>query len=154
MAETRWLDSEEMAAWTAFLEASHRVFHSVEQQLKTEAGLSHPQYEILVRLASAGAAGLRMTELAEALVTSKSGLTYQVDRLEARGLVVRAAVCGDTRGITAHITEAGDTALREAAPGHVDHVRAVLIDRLDRHQLAVLAQALGDVNARLRQRGA
>ncbi len=153
MAEPKWLDDEEMAAWTAFLEASHRVFRSVEQQLKEDAGLSHPQYEILVKLAAVGGAGLRMTELAESLITSKSGLTYQIGRLERRGLVTRSPAPADTRGVTARITEAGDLALREAAPGHVERVREVLIDGLDRHQLSVLAEALGQVGSRLREQG-
>ncbi|MGK5533549.1 MarR family winged helix-turn-helix transcriptional regulator [Streptomyces sp. URMC 129] len=151
MAKTRWLDEREMAAWMAFLEASHRVFRSVEQQLKEEAGLSHPQYEILVKLARAGDAGLRMTELAESLITSKSGLTYQIGQLEKRGLVTRGSCPTDDRGVTAHLTEAGAEALREAAPGHVARVREALIDILDRDQLATLAHALTEVSTRLRR---
>ncbi len=151
--ETRWLDEGELAAWTAFLEASHRVFRAVEQQLKQDAGLSHPQYEILVKLAVAGGAGLRMTELAESLITSKSGLTYQVGQLEKRGLVTRDACLSDDRGVSAHLTEAGAVALREAAPGHVARVREALIDVLDRDRLAVLADALTEVAARLRDTG-
>jgi DNA-binding MarR family transcriptional regulator len=154
MARTRWLDEQEMAAWTAFLEASHRVFRSVEQQLKEDAGLSHPQYEILVKLAAAGDAGLRMTELAESLITSKSGLTYQIGQLEKRGLVARGACPTDVRGVTATLTEAGAQLLREAAPGHVARVRETLIDGLDRAQLAVLAQALDEVSAGLRTKNA
>lgn len=150
MGETRWLDEREMAAWHAFLEASHRVARSVEQQLRDEAGLSHQQYEILVTLEAAGAAGVRMTELAESLITSKSGLTYQIGQLEKRGLVVRTACPTDVRGVDARLTEAGRTALREAAPGHVARVREALIDVLDRRQLAALAEALGAVGARLR----
>ncbi|MDT0345496.1 MarR family winged helix-turn-helix transcriptional regulator [Streptomyces litchfieldiae] len=154
MATTRWLDEREMAAWTAFLEASHRVFRVVEQQLKEDAGLSHPQYEILVKLAAAGDAGLRMTELAESLITSKSGLTYQIGQLEKRGLVARGACPTDVRGVMATLTEEGTRKLREAAPGHVTCVRETLIDGLDRAQLAVLAEALGDISARLREKNA
>ncbi|TDC73714.1 MarR family winged helix-turn-helix transcriptional regulator [Streptomyces hainanensis] len=150
MNETRWLDAREMAAWTAFLDASHRVFRSVEQQLKDDAGLSHPQYEILVKLGAAGAAGIRMTELAESLITSKSGLTYQIGQLEKRGLVTRGACPTDVRGVTARLTESGRAALTEAAPGHVARVREALIDVLDRDQLDTLAQALGRVSDRLR----
>ncbi|GAB2921350.1 MarR family winged helix-turn-helix transcriptional regulator [Streptomyces mayteni] len=152
MNETRWLDAREMAAWTAFLDATHRVFRSVEQQLKDDAGLSHPQYEILVKLGAAGAAGIRMTELAESLITSKSGLTYQIGQLEKRGLVARSACPTDVRGVTAHLTEDGRAALTEAAPGHVARVREALIDVLDRDQLDTLAQALGRVSDRLRDR--
>ncbi|TDC24047.1 MarR family transcriptional regulator [Streptomyces sp. 8K308] len=151
MKETRWLDEREMAAWTAFLEASHRVFRSVEQQLKDDAGLSHPQYEILVKLGAAGEAGIRMTELADSLITSKSGLTYQVGQLEKRGLVARRACPTDVRGVTATLTEAGRTALTEAAPGHVARVREALIDSLDQDELTTLARAFGRVGQRLRE---
>ncbi|NJQ17875.1 MarR family winged helix-turn-helix transcriptional regulator [Streptomyces bohaiensis] len=151
MANTRWLDDGEMAAWTSFLEATHRVFREVEAQLRDEAGLSHPQYEVLIKLHQAGPDGLRMTELATSLITSKSGLTYQVGQLEKRGLVTRGACPTDTRGVTARITPAGSDALRAAAPGHVERVRAVLIDLLDREQLDAVTDAMTSVNSRLRQ---
>jgi DNA-binding MarR family transcriptional regulator len=147
---TRWLDTQEMAAWLAFLESSHRVMRSVERQLRDEAGLSHTQYEILAKLSAAGAEGLRMTELAESLITSKSGLTYQIGQLEKRGLVTRGACATDVRGVTAHLTEEGRAALVEAAPGHVERVREALIDVLSREQLGALAEALTAVGDRLR----
>ncbi|CAL9381656.1 MULTISPECIES: MarR family winged helix-turn-helix transcriptional regulator [Streptomyces] len=150
MNEPRWLDELEMAAWQGFLEAGNRVARRLEQQLKDEAGLSHPQYEILVHLADAPGGEIRMTELAERLITSKSGLTYQVGQLERRGLVRRRACPTDVRGVFAVLTEEGRELLRGAAPGHVAAVREVLIDVLDREELAVLARALGEVGRRLR----
>lgn len=146
----RWLDGREMAAWQAFLEAGHRVERAVEQQLREQAGLSHQQYEILVRLARDEPRGLRMTVLAESLITSKSGLTYQIGRLEDRGLVRRSSCDTDTRGVTAHLTDAGREELRRAAPGHLAAVRAALIDALDPAQLELIAEALGEVGRRLR----
>ncbi|GAA2438484.1 MarR family winged helix-turn-helix transcriptional regulator [Streptomyces macrosporus] len=151
MNEPRWLDELEMAAWQGFLEASNRVARRLEQQLKDEAGLSHPQYEILVHLAAAPDGEIRMTELAERLITSKSGLTYQVGQLERRGLVRRRACPTDVRGVFAVLTDAGRELLHRAAPGHVAAVREVLVDVLDRDQLAVLAEALGEVGRRLRR---
>lgn len=150
MAETRWLDEREMAAWQGFLEATSRVSRHLEQQLKDDAGLSHPQYEILVRLADAPEGEVRMTELAEELFTSKSGLTYQVGQLEKRGLVSRRSCPTDVRGVLAVLTREGREALRDAAPGHVAAVRASLIDVLDEEELSVLARALGRVGTRLR----
>ncbi|HZG04873.1 MAG TPA: MarR family transcriptional regulator [Streptomyces sp.] len=151
MSEPRWLDELEMAAWQGFLEASNRVARRLEQQLKDEAGLSHPQYEILVHLADAPGGEIRMTELAERLITSKSGLTYQVGQLERRGLVRRRSCPTDVRGVFAVLTDEGRATLRGAAPGHVAAVREALIDVLDRDQLAVLAEALGEVGRRLRR---
>ena len=76
-------------------------------QLKEAVGLSHPQYEILVRLAGAPGGELRMTELAGTLLSSKSGLTYQVTQLEKAGLVARRSCPSDVRGVLAVLTKAG-----------------------------------------------
>ncbi|GEB49335.1 MarR family transcriptional regulator [Streptomyces cacaoi] len=150
MAETRWLDEREMAAWHGFLEATSRVSRHVETQLKEDAGLSHAQYEILVRLSATEGGELRMTELAEGLFTSKSGLTYQIGQLEKRGLVHRRSCPTDVRGVLAVLTPAGREALRRSAPGHVAAVREALIDVLEPDELDALARALGRVGGRLR----
>jgi DNA-binding MarR family transcriptional regulator len=133
-----------MRAWQAFLAAGALVGRRVEQQLKEQAGLSHPQYEVLVRLAAAEAGEMRMTELAEALYTSKSGLTYQVGQLEKSGLVRRRS-CETVHGVFACLTEAGRAKLAEVAPGHVAVVREFLVDVLDEEQLDHIAAALEKV---------
>lgn len=145
----RWLDEDEMRAWQSFLAAGALVDRRVDQQLKDAVGLSHPQYEILVRLAAAPDGELRMTELADTVLTSKSGLTYQVTQLEKAGLVARRSCPSDVRGVLAVLTEAGRRKLEQAAPGHVALVRELLIDVLTPGQLAVIADALGEVSRRL-----
>ncbi|MGF1432195.1 MarR family winged helix-turn-helix transcriptional regulator [Kitasatospora sp. LaBMicrA B282] len=151
MAETRWLDEQEMAAWRGFIMASSLVARRLEQQLKDDSGLSHTQYEILVHLSAEPEGELRMTELADRVVTSKSGLTYQIAQLEKSGVVERRSCPSDVRGVVARLTEHGREVLRAAAPGHVAAARAALIDVLDREQLGVLAEALGEVARRLRE---
>ncbi|MFF2079538.1 MarR family winged helix-turn-helix transcriptional regulator [Kitasatospora sp. NPDC058162] len=151
MNEPRWLDQDEMAAWRGFVVASNLLNRRLERQLKDDSGLSHQQYEILVHLSAAPGDSLRMTELADKLVTSKSGLTYQVTQLERMGLVGRRSCPSDVRGVIAELTDQGRETLRQAAPGHVALVRELLIDVLTREQLAVLAEGLGAVSARLRQ---
>jgi DNA-binding MarR family transcriptional regulator len=148
MAEPSWLSAEEMRAWRAFLAAGALLDRRLDQQLRQEAGLSHAQYEILVRLAAAGGE-LRMTDLAGALYTTKSGLTYQITQLEKSGLVRRAASHGDVRGVVATLTDAGRRRLAQAAPGHVAAVRALLIDVLTADQLTAVADGLGEVARRL-----
>ena len=145
MSETKWLDDREMRAWQAFLAAGALVGRRVEQQLKEQAGLSHLQYEVLVRLSAAEGGELRMRELADSVLTSKSGLTYQIGQLETAGLVRRRVCESDVRGVLACLTDAGRARLAEIAPGHVATVREYLIDVLDREQLALLAEALGKV---------
>ncbi|MFJ9776227.1 MarR family winged helix-turn-helix transcriptional regulator [Kitasatospora sp. NPDC101157] len=151
MNEPRWLDRDEMAAWRGFVVASNLLNRRLERQLKEDSGLSHQQYEILVHLSAAPGDSLRMTELADKLVTSKSGLTYQVTQLERMGLVARRSCPSDVRGVIAELTDQGREMIRQAAPGHVALVRELLIDVLTREQLAVLAEGLGEVSARLRQ---
>jgi DNA-binding MarR family transcriptional regulator len=148
MGAVKWLDEDEMRAWHSFLAAGALIDRLVDAQLKETVGLSHPQYEILVRLAEAPEGELRMTELAGTLLTSKSGLTYQVTQLEKAGLVERRSCPSDVRGVLAVLTEAGRQRLEQAAPGHVTLVRELLIDVLTPGQLASLADALGEVSRR------
>ncbi|WP_354639262.1 MarR family winged helix-turn-helix transcriptional regulator [Kitasatospora camelliae] len=150
MDEPRWLDENEMAAWRGFVAASNLVARHLERQLKDDAGLSHTQYEILVQLSASSDGAMRMTDLADRLITSKSGLTYQVTQLEKAGLVSRRSCPSDVRGVFAEITEKGWQALRAAAPGHVAAVREALIDVLTPAQLAGLAESLATVSDRLR----
>jgi DNA-binding MarR family transcriptional regulator len=145
-----WLNEAEMAAWLAFLQVSHLLERAIEQQLRADAGLSHAQYEVLSRLAAARHGQLRMNELADAVVVSRSGLTYQVTQLEKAGLVRREKCPGDDRGVLAVLTPAGRAAVERAAPGHVRLVRRCLIDALTPAQLAALADGLPAALARLR----
>ena len=147
MSAVKWLDEAEMRAWQSFLAAGALIDRRVDQQLKETAGLSHPQYEILVRLAAAPDGELRMTELAGALLSSKSGLTYQVTQLEKAGLVARRSCPSDVRGVLAVLT-GGRRRLEQAAAGHVTLVRELLIDVLTPEQLAVIADGLGEVSRR------
>lgn len=138
----RWLNPAEMSAWLAFLEVSHLLERAIEQQLRQDAGLSHAQYEILSRLEAAEGGQVRMSDLAEGIVVSRSGLTYQVTQLEKAGLVRREKCPSDDRGVLAVLTSEGRSALARAAPGHLRVVRENLIDALTPAQLATLADGL------------
>jgi DNA-binding MarR family transcriptional regulator len=147
--ESPWLDDAEMAAWLAFLEVSHRLDRAIEQQLRRDAGLSHAQYEVLARLDVAGGQ-LRMSQLADVIIVSRSGLTYQVTQLERAGLVRREKDADDERGVLAVLTSAGKAALYRAAPGHVRVVRHYLIDALTPAQRSAIAEGLATARDRLR----
>lgn len=151
MTETRWLDATEMAAWRAFVSTTHLLERRIEEQLKSAAGLTHPQYEVLVRLADAPGQHMRMSELARVVVASKSALTYQITQLEKAGLVQRSACPSDERGVLAGITEAGLECLRRVAPGHLDVVRTYLIDKLSREELESMTTAMRKTEQALRQ---
>jgi DNA-binding MarR family transcriptional regulator len=149
MEDPRWLDEEEMRAWLAFLSARALLNRRLDQYLKAESGISHLQYDILARLSSVPERELRMTELADGVVNSKSGTTYQVTQLEKAGLVRRRSCANDAHAVYACLTEAGARLLEQAAPGYVALVRELLIDVLTREQLAALADGLGEVSRRM-----
>lgn len=139
-----------MAAWRAFLSTFHLLERRIEEQLKSAAGLTHPQYEILVRLSEAPGRRMRMTELARVVVASKSALTYQVTQLEKAGLVARETCPSDDRGVLAVLTDEGMRCLERVAPGHLEVVRAYLIDRLSREELQAMTDAMRKAEQALR----
>ncbi len=151
MGHPRWLNEEEKRAWNAFRSAHALLYQRMDQQLKRDAGLSHPQYEILARLSGAPDRELRMTELADAVQNSKSGLTYQIGQLEQAGLVRRRNCRSDVRGVYARLTDEGMAVLERSAPGHVALVRELFIDVLTPEQLHALADGLGEASRRMRE---
>ncbi|MEU0797052.1 MarR family transcriptional regulator [Amycolatopsis sp. NPDC005961] len=147
------LSTEEQRAWTA-LRTTYALLHQrMDHRLKRDAGVSHLQYEILARLAAAPERELRMTELACAVVGSKSGVTYQIGQLEQAGLVRRRTCPSDVRAVYAVLTEEGSARLDRAAPGQVDLVRELLVDVLTPEQLRAVADGLGEANRRMRDSG-
>jgi DNA-binding MarR family transcriptional regulator len=138
-SETRWLTAGEQHAWRSFLTATQTLLSAIEGQLQHESGIPHGYYEILVRLSEAPGRALRMSQLAEASVSSKSRLSHAVARLEERGWVERLNCATDRRGQIAQLTDAGYAALEAAAPGHVEHVRRSMFDVLSAEQVVQLA---------------
>ena len=137
---TRWLDDEEQRTWRAFLAATRLIFDALDRELQRDAGMPHAYYEILVRLSEAPDRRMRMSELADATGSSRSRLSHAVARLEETGWVRREECATDRRGQLATLTEAGFEALRSAAPGHVQGVRAHLLDRLSPAQIRALRE--------------
>ncbi len=136
---TRWLSADAQVAWRASLSAVQLLNAAVEAQLQRESGLSHADYEILVRLSEEPEHALRMGELADRTLYSRSRLSHAVGRLEKAGLVRREPYSGgDRRGLCAVLTEPGLQALAAAAPGHVETVRRVLFEQLTAQQIEQL----------------
>lgn len=134
------LTPEEFAAWRGFLRAHAYIVRLLEAELLADQQLSLASYDVLVQLAEAPGRRLRMTELAQAVLLSRSGVTRLVDRLERAGLVTRCRVATDGRGVAAELTEAGLNRLRNAAPTHLTGVIRHFVDRLDRDDLADVAR--------------
>lgn len=137
-AEPRWLDADEQKAWRAWLYSSLLLQDRLDRELIRETGISHAYYEILVQLSEAPARTLRMSQLAERSLSSRSRLSHAVSRLEERGWVRRQVCEDDGRGQLAVLTDEGFAALEAAAPIHVEGVRQHLFDQLTPDQVAAM----------------
>ena len=132
----------ELAVWRAFLRAHAEVTRRLEADLVAEHGLPLASYDVLVQLVEAPGRRLRMTELAEKVLLSRSGVTRLVDRLERDGLVLRETCPSDARGLYAVLTDAGYERLRTASGTHLRGVCSYVTGRLSAAQLAALGDAL------------
>jgi DNA-binding MarR family transcriptional regulator len=131
----RWLDAEEQRAWRAWLFSAQLLQDRLDRELTHSTGISHAYYEILVALSEAPERMMRMSELADRCLSSRSRLSHAVSRLEERGWVRRQVCAEDGRGQLAVLTEEGFAALDAAAPVHVESVRTHLFDQLTPQQV-------------------
>jgi DNA-binding MarR family transcriptional regulator len=139
------LDSDEQQVWRSYLRMSRELLDQLDRELQAQAGMPHAYYEILVVLSEVPGRSLRMTELADALHSSRSRLSHAIDRLADLGWVERSACPTDRRGTLAHLTEDGFAALAAAAPGHVEGVRTHLFDPLSAEQVRQLGEIADQV---------
>ena len=137
-AEPRWLDETEMRAWLGVLRMGWLIETAIGRDL-TDAGLSFPDYHVLAGLSETPGHQMRMTDMAARISWSKSRLSHQLSRMEARGLVSRSTCPTDARGALAVLTPAGLEAIKAAAPGHVESIRQHLFGQLSPDQIAALA---------------
>jgi DNA-binding MarR family transcriptional regulator len=137
-AEPRWLDADEQKAWRAWLYSSQLLQERLNAELQHDTGISHPYYEILVQLSETPGRMLRMSELADRCLSSRSRLSHAVSRLEERGWIRRQVCEEDARGQLAVLTDEGFAALEAAAPIHVESVRRHLFDQLSPTQVAAM----------------
>lgn len=140
-----WLSLEQQQHWRAVITGIARLTEALGRQLERDAGLSLSEYEILVRLSEAEDRTMRMSELAAAVVHSRSRLTHAVGRLEKRGIVERRPCPDDRRGVNCAMTDEGYALLAAAAPGHVLSVRTHLVDLLTDEEFAALGAAMAKV---------
>ncbi|WP_219412886.1 MarR family winged helix-turn-helix transcriptional regulator [Pseudonocardia nigra] len=129
---------EQLGAWRSFLRAHATITKVLESELVAEQDLSLAAYDVLVQLAEAPDRRRRMTELADAVLLSRSGVTRLVDRLERAGLVTRSPVANDGRGVAAELTRAGLGRLRTASRTHLRGIGTHFAARLHEDDLGAL----------------
>lgn len=127
---TQWLSPQEQAAWRAWLDMTRLLPDQLSRELSAEHGLSIADYEILVQLSENPDRRIRMSDLADRTLSSRSRLTHQCDRLAKRGLITREPCSDDGRGSWAVLTEEGWITIDGAAPDHVASVRSHFVDVL------------------------
>lgn len=139
------LKPDQMRTYFALTEAASLLQYAVSQQLRSDGGLSYVQFEILAKLVDAQRP-LTMTDLADGVVYSRSGLTHQAGLLEKAGLITREGSSLDQRATVVDITDAGRERLATVMPGHIRVVRELLFDPLSRQDV----RTLGDIMSRVR----
>ncbi len=141
-----FLNPVQMSTYFALTEAVSLLQYAVRQQLQAEGGLSYVQFEILATLATSEDRVLTMTDLADSVVYSRSGLTHQAGLLERDGLIARLASRDDQRATVVEITEAGRDRVAAVLPGHIAVVRELLFEPLSDADV----RTLGDLMTRAR----
>jgi DNA-binding MarR family transcriptional regulator len=137
-------DRHGLEAWSSLLRAHASLIRQLESDLERETGLSLSDFDVLAQLALAGGE-LRMTELAQRALISRSGMTRRVARLVDEGLVRRANSGTDARGVVVAPTEAGGARLAETAPVHARGVSELFVSKLKDRELFLLERALNKV---------
>jgi DNA-binding MarR family transcriptional regulator len=141
------LDAAQLDAYFALMEAVSLLQHRLEQQLRAEGGISYVQFQLLARLNARGP--LTMTELADGVVYSRSGLTYQAGLLEQAGLIARGPSPDDERATLVTITDSGRALLGRVMPGHIQVTR-LLLDPLSDQDLDHLREVMTRVRDHMR----
>jgi DNA-binding MarR family transcriptional regulator len=135
------LTERDLGACRGFHRVHEALVRELDRELEEAHGLPLTHYEVLLHLGNAPGCRLRMSDLAQSVLLSQSGVTRLVDRLEAAGLVARSPCAEDRRVLYAQLTDAGRARLETARPTHLAGVRARFLSRFDDDELALLAGA-------------
>lgn len=143
----KWLSDEQQQIWRSYLTMVGSLRTAMHRQLQQDCELSLSDYDVLVALSEQGP--LRINELGELIGWEQSRVSHQLRRMRGRGLLEREGDDDDRRGATVTITDTGLSALRAAAPGHVDLVRSVVFDGLSAAQQRTFGSAIDTILARI-----
>lgn len=147
--QTRWLGPDEQRAWRAYLDATRLLMRTLDRQLARDADISFTDFELLVVLSEAPERRLRMSELADAVSATRSGVTRAIGRLVESGWARRVECEGDKRGMLAELTDSGAAKLAASSPGHVTAVREHMFDLLSPRDVATFAHAFSEMRGQM-----
>ncbi|MEU4690585.1 MarR family transcriptional regulator [Actinoplanes sp. NPDC023714] len=144
------LSAEQLGAYFALVEVSSLLQYAVDEHLRADGDLSYVQFQILARLVDAPGGRLRMTDLADGVVYSRSGLTYQAGLLDKRGLITRAPSPDDERSVMVTVTGSGRELVARVLPEHVARVQQLLFEPLTGADVTTLGAILGRARDHMR----
>ena len=149
-SKSNWLTPAEESAWRKYIVASRRLYEALDEDLAGH-GLSLSDYEILVHLSEAKDRSLRMSDLADKTILSRSRLSHRIKYMEGKGWVERQKCASDKRGTWAVMTNKGWNAIVKAAPDHVASIRKRFIEPISKADQANIANAFEKVEKVLRK---
>jgi DNA-binding MarR family transcriptional regulator len=145
--DVRWLTTEEQRLWRGWLKLNAQLTATLAREMQEEAGLSSPDFEVLVNLTDSPEGRVRVTDLATQMLWERSRVSHHVTRMERRGLVQRANCKEDGRGAWVEITATGRTAIEKAAPGHVETVRRLVFEALSPEEVRAFTRLVEKIQA-------
>lgn len=151
MSQSTWLSSTEQRTWRRWLRLNALLPAALHRELQTDAGLSLPDFEVLVQLTDSPEARVRVTDLARGLHWERSRVSHHITRMERRRLVQREECSDDGRGAWVVLTAEGRTAIETAAPAHAETVRRLVFEALTREEVEVLSTVIEKVLTQLEQ---
>ena len=148
-SDTPWLSAQEEHVWRGWLKLNAELSATLQREMQDDAGLSMPDFEVLVHLTDSPEGRVRVTDLARLLHWERSRVSHHVTRMERRGLVERNECTEDGRGAFIVVTPAGRAAIEQAAPGHVRAVRRLMFDALSKDEIGHLGTTIDKLLHRL-----
>jgi DNA-binding MarR family transcriptional regulator len=147
--ESPWLPAEAQQLWRRWLRLNALLPGVLHRELQADAGLSLPDFDVLVQLTDSPEGRVRVSDLARGLHWERSRVSHHITRMERRGLVRREECRDDGRGAWVVLTEQGRAVIEQAAPAHVATVRRLVFDALTPQEAQVMAEVIEKVLARL-----
>jgi DNA-binding MarR family transcriptional regulator len=147
--QVEWLTADQVESWLSVVRLMTWLPWSIDQQLQRDSNLAMIEYQVLAKLSESPGRTMRMSSLAVVTNASLSRLSHLVKRLESRGLICRESDPTDGRFTNAILTDKGFRTLADAAPGHVAHVRSLVIDVLSPEQLRRLGRDADRIMSRI-----
>jgi DNA-binding MarR family transcriptional regulator len=147
--ESNWLPADAQRLWRRWLRLNALLPGALHRELQADAGLSLPDFDVLVQLTDSPQGRVRVSDLARGLHWERSRVSHHVTRMERRGLVAREECRDDGRGAWVVLTEEGRAAIEQAAPAHVATVRRLVFDALTPQEAEVMAGVIEKMLARL-----